>query len=409
MSALIYRYKGYDTHGARVEGEISATTPEEAERKAAARDVVVTSLVQAGKSSQTEKGQSAQPRRKCRRTKPGESADILRGLSVMLNAGVPFIEALDGVIAGSAPNEATLLEALKTEIVGGKSVSRGMRAVPELFPVLVADIVRVAEEGGRLDKALSSAARYLERVSDFRKKLVNAMLYPALMVGISAMTVAVLVIYVVPRFTLIFTRMHVELPWTTKAMLSVGDAIRSHPIAAVGTIVGGVAALRMLWRFPACQRSIMRFLRRVPLLGDLMRRLAVSRAFSSIATLLGANVSVMAALEQGANVSGDPLIHDALIGARAAVERGTTLFDALSASNVIPPSFLQMIAVGERSGRLPALLTAGAERMEEEVDSRLKAAVALIEPAMIVVMGGLVGTITVSIISPIYSVIEHIK
>jgi type II secretory pathway component PulF len=409
MSALTFRYKGYDAHGARVEGEISANTPEEAERKASAKDVVVTSLILAGKGNQQEKVRPTTVKRKGKRTKPGEAADILRSLAVMLGAGVPFVEALDGVIAGALPNEAMWLEILKTEIVGGKSVSRGMRAVPELFPPLVADIVRVAEEGGRLDKALASAAAYLERLSEFRKKLVNAMLYPALMVGISILTVSVLIIYVIPRFTLIFTKMHVDLPWTTKAMLYVGDSIRAHPFISFGSIVGAILLIKFAWRFPAFQRLAMRVLRKVPLLGDLMRRLAVSRAFSSISTLLGANVSVMAALEQGANVSGDPLIYDALMSARTAVERGATLFDSLSATHVIPPSFLQMIAVGERSGRLPSLLSAGAERMEEEVDSRLKAAVALIEPCMIVVMGGLVGTITVSIISPIYSVIEHIK
>jgi type IV pilus assembly protein PilC len=178
--------------------------------------------------------------------------------------------------------------------------------------------------------------------------------------------------------------------------------------------VGAVAIvaailLRTILRSPAASKAISKFLLKLPVVGELLKRLSLSRAFQSIATLLSSNVSVMAALEHGSKVAGNPVIADALVHARSCVEVGGSLSDSLADTKVFPATLIQMVAVGERTGRLGPLMANTATHMEADVDARLKALVSIVEPLMIVVMGGIVGLITLSIVIPIYSVVEKIK
>lgn len=411
MSAA-YRYKGYDSHGRKVEGEVIARTPEEAERRIAAQDVTIIAVLPAGrkgKEGATGTAEDIKVSRKGRKVSDADAAVILRNLAVMVETGVPFVEALDAVAASSDAPANGYLKAMKEEVVGGKSLSRAMREVPCLFQPLVGDMVRVAEEGGRLDHALSSAASYLERSAELRKKIMSAMMYPMVMLSVSFLTVGILIVFVMPRFGAIFTKMKTDLPVTTKLLLSMGTFVRSNPLGTAMIALGVIGVMVLAWRTPASRAAITSLMRRMPGLGDLMKKLALSRAFMSIATLLKANVSMMAALEHGSRVAWDPIISEALMRVRSSVEHGGALSEAMAETKVFPPMLLQMVAVGERTGRLHQLLSTCAAGMEQDVDSRLKSLVALVEPIMIVLMGAIVGTITISIISPIYSVVENIK
>jgi type IV pilus assembly protein PilC len=328
----------------------------------------------------------------------------------MAESGVPFVEALDAVI-GSArtPQIQSGLKSLRDEIVGGKSLSAAMRSAEALFPSLVCDMVKVAEEGGRLDRALSSAAAYVERSAELRKKVMNAMLYPIVLTCIAALTLVVLIVFVLPKFASIFNKMGADIPMTTQAMIAIGNSVRSQPILAIVVCVLLAVGVRQAFRSPTASRAIARFGLRLPVVGELLQRLALSRAFQSIATLLSTNVSVMAALEHGSKVAGNPVIADALLHARSCVEVGGSLSESLADTKVFPSTLIQMVSVGERTGRLGPLMANTAGHMEADVDARLKALVSIVEPLMIVVMGGIVGLITLSIVIPIYSVVEKIK
>jgi len=411
----VFRYKGYDSQGKKVEGEIAAASIDEVERKVSSQAVTVIAIFPAGAIRKSSSEGSDQPTFLDRiglgkkRVSDADIAAVLRDLAVMSETGVPFVEALDAVIVTArTPTLRTGLEKLKTDIVGGKGLSAGMRN-SGLFPVVVSEMVKVAEEGGRLDRALANAASYLERAADLRKKVMNAMLYPIVLTVIAFATLIVMITFVLPRFAGIFKTMKTEVPAITQFLLNVGETIKTNPIPYIVGIVGVFVGFKLAWSTPKIHRAISAFLLKVPVLGELLRRLALSRAFQSIATLLATNVSLMNAMEHGAKVAGNPVIHDALLRARSSVEHGVSLSDALRETKVFPISLVQMVMVGERTGRLGALMTSTANHMEEDVDGRLKALVSIVEPVMIVVMGGIVGLITMSIIIPMYSVVENMK
>lgn len=406
----LYKYKGYDATGNKVDGEISAKSIDEVERRMSAQSVTVIAIIPAGaKRGNASETTTASPAAKGKKVSHADLAIVLRDLAVMAETGVPFIEALDAVIVSArTPTIEGGLRKLKTEIVGGKGLSAGMKAANGIFPSIVCDMVKIAEEGGRLDKALATAAAYVERSAELKRKVMNAMLYPMVLSFIAVGTVTILLTFVMPRFADIFMKMGAKVPDSTKMMLALGTFLKTHPIHVVGGIVAAVFGIRALMRMDPVAKFVFKFLLKMPVLGELLRRLALSRALQSIATLLSSNVSLLSALEHGAKVSGNPVIRDALMRARGGVEHGQPLSDSLTETKVFPPMMLQMVAVGERTGRLAMLMANTAKHMEEDVDGRLKAMISIVEPVMIVVMGTIVGGITMSIIIPMYSVVQNV-
>lgn len=409
----LFKYKGYDESGQKVDGEMVANSIEEVERRVAAQSVTVIAIIPAGAArggasgaAPAESGSLPVGKKKF---SDGDVAVILRDLAVMAETGVPFVEALDAVIeTARTPRIEQALRKFKAEVVGGRALSAGMRAANGLFPTLVCDMVKIAEEGGRLDRALASAALYVERAADLKRKVMNAMLYPIVLTVIASGTVIILITYVMPKFADIFKKMGATVPASTTFFLNLGNFLRTHPIHVVAAGVGAFFGLRAFLRVPSVNRALFLMLLRVPILGELLRRLSLSRSFQSIATLLSGNVAMLPALEHGAKVAGNPVIGEALMKARTAVEHGAPLSDSLRETKAFPPTLLRMVTIGERTGRLPQLMGNSASRMEEEVDGRLKALISIIEPLMIVIMGCIVGTITVSIIIPMYSVVQNV-
>ncbi len=408
----VFKYKALDPQGNRINGEITAHSLQDAERRIAGKDVTVIAILPAGaKRSRAAQSESPTPQgRPKRKVSEADAAATLENLAIMVKNGVPFVEALEAVGSSSRnPNLAEAIRHIKDDVIGGQSLSGAMRNANGVFPPLVADMVRVAEEGGRLDLALQSAASYLKRSADLRQRVKNAMMYPCVMLGVSFVTVLVLVFFVIPRFATIFTKSNVKIPATTQALISMSTAVQSNPLACLGGLAAAIVAFVLLIRMEAFRAPVGRLLFRSPMIGPLLRQLAVSRAVQSIATLLSSNVPLLSALEHGAKVAAYRPVTEALTKARNDVEHGTSLSDSLRDTAVFPPMLLQLVSVGERSGQLSALLQSGSESLETEVDARLKALVTIVEPLMIVGMGVVVGGITLSIITPIYNVVQNIK
>ncbi len=413
-----YKYKGYDSKGQTVTGELTGSSIEEVENRLAEGEVTIISIVplilkERGRVESTS-GQGAKKGLSKTiggsRVKVEEIAGILRNMSVMAETGVPLIESLNAVTASSAnPRIMAGMRILRAEVVGGKNLAAAMKSAPGLFPPIVCDMVRVAEDGGRLDKALNSAATYLERSIELKKKVVNAMMYPMVLSSVAILAVVFLVTFILPSFAKTFGKMGAKLPVTTKLMLDSGTWVKTHPLPVIAVLVGLFFLARMIWLNPKSRRKVYMILNKIPVLGPLLSRIAISRTLQTIGTLLSGNVPIIQALEHGARVAGNPLIEQAYNEARSKVEHGGNLSDSLGASPLFPQTLIQMIAVGERTGRLPTLMASSAEHMETDVDSRLKALISIIEPLMIVVMAVIVGMITASIILPIYSLMESIK
>ncbi len=403
-----FRYKGYQS-GKKVDGQIHANSIEEAERKLQSQGVTVIALLPAGRAASKPEAERPSFTSKRKRVSLAHLASLLHDLGVMAEAGVPFVEALDAASEAS-PNAAVreVIRSIREEVVGGKSLSVAMRA-SGAFPDVVCELVHVAEEGCRLDHALRAGSTYLERTVEMRKRLINALMYPCVLMLVAILTGVVLVAFVLPKFSSIFDKMGAQIPITTKWMLAAGTTLRNQPYLGLGGLVAAVLGLRYVYRLASSSRPFSAFLLKLPVLGDLIARLALARAFQSIATLISSNVPLVVAVEQGARVSGNPIIREALLAARAAMEHGAAFSEAAKEQPIIPRTLTQMIAVGERTGQLPRLMNSTASAMEEDVDARLKALVSIVEPVMVVAMGAFVGTITLSIIIPIYTVVQNIR
>ena len=402
-----FTYQGFDAKGAKVRGEMTAGTIEEVERRLVQQNVTPIAVASAkGGRAPADAGRKA----KRGKVNDAERAAVLRDLATMVQAGVPFVEALDAMsVSRLKPAIERPLLRIRTNIVEGGSISSAMRSAGDLFPPLVSDVIHVAEKGGRLDAALDNAAGYLERSADLRRKIANASMYPLVMLSVSAIMMVVIVVFVLPQFGDLFTKMKADLPITTKGMLALGKFVRAQPLTASGGLFGAVAVLVFGFRQEAGKRALSSLALRTPGLGDLLVRLALARALRVIATLLASNVPIIVALEHGAKVAGVVSIARALEDASQTVRGGGTLSDALRRSPSVPGTVTQMVVVGERTGRLGALLGACAEKMESDSDARLKSLVSVIEPIMILFMGIVVGGITISIITPIYSAVGHIR
>ncbi|MER3496038.1 MAG: hypothetical protein C4320_04065, partial [Armatimonadota bacterium] len=369
-----FAYRAVDGDGGRVSGTIHAETAADAESKLLGQNVVLLSLapMAEGKAKAAPATTGTGPGTLFGRRKVSvqDAADVLRNLAVMAETGVPFVESLEAVmVSARTPTVADAIRTVRDAVVGGQSLSQAMRMAPEMFPVIVVDMVRIAEGGGRLDTAL-------ERAAELRKKILNAMMYPCVMLGVSVLTIGILILFVMPRFAQVFAQMKADVPWTTRLMLQMGDAAKANPVMAGVTFVGSLVGLVVLTRVPAVARLLGLLALRMPILGELLRRLALSRALDSIATLSAAGVPLLSCLEQGARVAGSGPIHRGLLRARDEVNGGRALSDALREDRSFPATLVQMVAVGERTGRLPHLMSRLADQLEEDVDARLKAAVA---------------------------------
>ncbi|MBV6457205.1 MAG: putative type II secretion system protein F [Fimbriimonadaceae bacterium] len=410
-----FQYKGYDHDGNPVTGEMTAASVDEVERRMSNQQVTLVlvkpaKMGRSGSGSSSKSGGGGAGFGSKRKVSDAEGANILSNLSVMVAAGVPFVEALEAIESVSSREVIRSgIHGLKTQIVEGQSLSSALRSATSLFPEMVADMVRVAEEGASLSSSLAGAAAYLARGADLRRKVKNAMLYPMVMLSVSLLTVVVLVVFVMPKFSDVFLKMKVEIPVTTQLMLSLGDLIRGKPWLCLGSFIGIIVALRFAFQNQWVTGAVGKIALRTPGIGDLLTKVALARALQSISALLNGNVPLVQALEHGAKVAGNRHLSQAIEKSLQSVQEGSTLFDAFKEHKTFPPVVTQMVGVGERTGKLASMITACATQMETEADTRLKSLVAVLEPLMIVFMGLIVGTITVSIITPIYSAVQNLQ
>lgn len=407
-----FTFKGYDVQGLPVAGELSASTPEEAERLLEGRRISLVSLeiADAGEDERFRRPILAPAPRRKRRISDADAATLLEDLAVMAGAGVPFIEAIDAVASSTKDRAvAESLREIRNGIIGGRSLSAMTAEADTLFPPMVSEMVAVAEAGGDLGDSLHAAAAHLERSADLRKSILQAMLYPIILSCVACAAVIVLIFFVLPRFAVVFDSMGAELPAITKAMLAVNTIVNANPVASIFVVFAIAVAVWLGAKSPTFRAAAAKTARRTPFLGVFLEKLALARAFQSISTLLLANVPLVAALEHGAGSAADRPIREGLIRAKHAVEDGSAFADALAGSSEFPATLVQMAAVGEKSGRLGALMATSAASLAKDADRKLKTAVAILEPLMIVFMGLVVGVLTMSIIAPIYSVAENVR
>ena len=333
-----------------------------------------------------------------------------RQFSTMINAGLPLVQALD-ILAKQSENPALqdVTKAVVFDVESGKTVADALRKHPKAFSGLYVNMVAAGEAGGILDTILLRLATFMEKNDALVRKVKGAMIYPAVIMGVAASAIVVLLIVVIPTFQEMFASVGLALPLPTRIVIAMSDFLQNYWWACIAV---GVAAYFAVIRYYATkdgQLVIDRILLKMPVLGDVLRKSAVSRFTRTLGTLISSGVSILDGLEITARTAGNRVISDAIMASRASIAGGDTISAPLQKSNVFPPMVISMIAVGEQTGGLDEMLSKIADFYDEEVDAAVSGLLALLEPMMIVFLGAVVGGMIVAMYLPIFDMMNAVQ
>ncbi len=403
-----FSYTALDTAGARVQEHLQADNEDQALRRLHSMGYVVLSLV-AARTRPASSGNGLSLRFGAR-LKLDQVAMLTRELAIMIETGVPVTEALH-LLQEHTENPVLnrALAATHTDLAEGKTISQAFAAHPGVFPKLYVDMVRTAETGGSLDETLNQASDYLEAALEMRRKVMGAITYPAILMVVAVAVVIFMVTYVVPQFSQLFSRMGVEVPFATRVLVALSTVTRAYWYLIPVVLIGGIGGTRALLRTTPGRLLLTQALHRTPVIGDTAKKIAMSRVLRSLSTLLKSGVPLLAALETAAQTSQNVIFERAIASMREQVEEGASLSQAAILTGAFPAMLCQMLAVGEKSGRMSDVLLKVGLFYEREVDARLKTLTSVLEPVMIVTLGLVVGFIAISIITPIYSLMGGVK
>ena len=325
-----------------------------------------------------------------------------RQLATLIGAGIPLVEALSALVDQiEHPRLKRIMGVVKQKVNEGSSLAAALGENPKVFGDLYVNMIRAGESSGALDVVLIRLADFTEAQAQLRNKIIGAMLYPAIMVVVGVAIVGILFAVVIPKVTKIFDDMNVTLPWTTRLLIFISNIVRDYWYLI---IIGTPALLYGIRRWMKTPRGTAFWDKtqlKVPVLGDLIRMLAISRFAKTLSTLLASGVPLLTAMDIVRNIVTNTLLSSVIDNARDAIREGESIAAPLKRSGQFPPLVYHMIAIGERSGQLEEMLSNVARSYESQVDMRIGALTSLLEPVMIVLMGGGVAFIVFSILMPI--------
>ncbi|HEX7049248.1 MAG TPA: type II secretion system F family protein [Longimicrobiales bacterium] len=392
-----FSYRATTADGRLLRGIEEAASPLALERSLGVRGLYPLDIAPAAAS--------ARPRSRGFRSRRADVTETVRYLATLLESGFPLDRALAAVVHVAARADvAESFAGVRAAVRGGARLADALAERPRMFPRIAVGMARAGERGGHLAEALARLAAQLEREQALRSRLTSAMLYPAIMTVVGGAALVVLVGFVLPRFVALLGDAGAAVPRSTALLLAIA--------AFVGTwwpalLVGGItcAALAVAYRrTPAGRRRTDTVLLRLPIVGALRQRAAAARLGRALATLLGAGLPIVPALDIGAETLADEAVAAELRRAREEVRAGGRLAAALGRGGAFPFLFLQMVEMGEESGRLPALLDRAAAGAEQELERNLERLVRLAEPAMILIFGGIIGFVALALLQAIYGV-----
>jgi type IV pilus assembly protein PilC len=333
-----------------------------------------------------------------------------RQFATMINAGLPLVQALD-ILAQQTENKnlADVTRQVVYDVESGQTLADALRKHPKAFSDLYVNMVAAGEAGGILDTILQRLAQFLEKNDAIIRKVKGAMVYPAVIMTVAAIAVTVLLIFVIPTFQNMFASVQLELPLPTRIVIGASNVLKSYWWAILGVIGLSVFALMRYYKTASGRLQIDAFLLRVPVLGDLLRKSAVSRFTRTLGTLISSGVSILDGLEITARTAGNMVIHNAVMESRQPIAGGDTISAPLQRSKVFPPMVISMIAVGEQTGGLDEMLSKIADFYDEEVDAAVGTLLSLMEPIMIVVLGVIVGGMVVAMYLPIFDMVNAVQ
>ncbi len=405
-----FAYSGRTRAGETVSGERAADTMDAAVAALRREQILVTRINPAkGKNEAKPKEKAGAGGKSGKKVAAKNLAVFTRQFSVMIDAGLPLVQCLD--ILGNQEedkNFAFVILQTRSDVEGGMSLADAMRRHPKTFDALFTNMIAAGEAGGILDTILKRLAVYIEKAVKLASQVKSAMVYPVAVIVIAGGVVGVILWKVIPTFAALFSGLGADLPMPTRVVIWASDSlVRYFPFLLVGggAIVYGV---KQYYATDAGRRNIDGMLLKMPILGNILRKIAVARFCRTLATLISSGVPILDGLEITGKTSGNAIIEAAIMTTRTSIERGETISAPLRETAVFPPMVTQMIGVGEATGALDTMLAKIADFYEEEVDTAVAGLLTLLEPIMIAFLGIIVGGIVIAMYMPIFDLISKL-
>jgi type IV pilus assembly protein PilC len=333
-----------------------------------------------------------------------------RQFATMINAGLPLVQSLS-ILAQQTENKALkdVTRAVVFDVEAGNTLADAFAKQPKAFSGLYVNMVAAGEAGGILDTILLRLATFLEKNDALVRKVKSAMIYPGVILSVAVIAISVLLVFVIPVFENMFASVNMELPLPTRVVIAASDFLTSYWWLVLGVIAAFVFALKRWYATANGRKQLDTLMINAPVIGDVIRKSAVSRFTRTLGTLISSGVSILDGLEITAKTSDNRVIHDAVMESRQSIAGGETIAAPLERSKVFPPMVISMIAVGEQTGGLDEMLSKIADFYDEEVDVAVGALLSLMEPVMIVVLGVIVGGMVVAMYLPIFDMMNAIQ
>ena len=388
-----FTYEGKNrTNNQSVRGDVVARNEKEARDKLMRRGIQVISIVKVKKT-------------RAKKITSGDVTVFSRQLATMMKSGLPLLQAFDIVAKGhSNPSMTELLLDIRSDIEQGSSMSKAFAKHPKYFDDLFVNLVQAGEAGGVLEDLLDKLATYKEKTESIKKKVKSALTYPTMVIVVAVALIVVMMVFVLPSFKSVYEGMGAKLPALTQTLMNISDFFVAHWFLLL-VVVGGTVFGLIQWhkRSPELQKRVDGWLLKAPIFGDIVTKAAIARWGRTTATLFTAGVPLVEALESVAGASGNIIYEEATHKIRKQVAQGTSLTAAMHASQLFPNMFMQMASIGEESGSLDDMLNKASAYYEEEVDTAVANISSLMEPIIMVVLGGIVGVILVALYLPLFN------
>ncbi len=366
------------------------------------KDGVLLTVATEGKAAEAKASRNIKLFEFMGRPSVADVAVLTRQLATLIGAGIPLFESLNALIEQVENDQLKrALTAVREQVREGISFAKALEAHPTIFPGLYVSMARAGEASGTLQQVLERLTQFLESQAKLKGKVTSAMAYPILMAIIGITLISVLMVAVVPNVTTIFASMDQQLPWYTAALISASDFMSSYWWAMLIALGIGVYSFRRWKNSPKGKLRWDGFLLKVPVFGKVVLMLSIARFARTLSTLLASGVALLTAMDIVSNVLGNAALEKVVIEAISSIREGQSIAEPLKRSGKFPPIVTHMITVGEKSGQLESMLESVASAYDNEVENRVQVLTSLLEPLMIVIMGGAVGFIAISILMPL--------
>ncbi len=411
---MLYEYKGLTSEGREIKGLIDAESPKTARSRLKSQGIFPTEVYEGTGASQKEAPGDSFGRFLNREFFSGvslqEIALMTRQLATLIAAGLTLLEALDALVEQvETPPFKKVISGVREKVREGNPFSRALKDYPRMFSPLYVQMVRAGEASGTLAPMLDRVALFLEDQNRLKNRMVSALAYPVLMVGISLVVLTGMITFVIPRVVGIFEDMHQALPLPTRILIGLSDLIRNQGWLLLFFLGGLFYLFRRFLRTPSGRRRFDGWVLRVPVAGSMVKKISLSRFARTLGTLLSGGVPLLTALEIVKTLASNKVIEEAIETVRENIKEGESIAGPLRRTGIFPPLMIHMVAAGEKSGELEKMLGKVAETYDDEMDAVIGTLTSLLSPLLILGMGLVILFIVLSILLPIFQMSSIVR